>query len=287
MQRNEHWQRRRIAWSELDDVKRLKRFDQALQAHRNGVSASPGSFEDFTTRQEWLDTFQRTRTLTNAAALQPMPALFGSSERTLIVSMFAVNGPMTVRELARARNVDSSTTFRTVERLIRCGLLVKRQRVGGRKYVSFNRAHIAAAELRSLLDVLAKHYGTPHADQPRYRHGLPLDRDTSPPLAEKLMFGSSLRSRMLVLLAATGEADETQVRRLLAVNALSLEYASKALIATGVLCGRKVGSRFVLSLAEGYVGASEFKTLLLRLVEEAPSYQTLRDLLPIVTLRWR
>ncbi len=83
--------------------------------------------------------------------------------------------------------------------------MVKRQRDGGRKYVALNRARVAAAALRTLLDVLAAHYGAPIVPQIRYRHGLPLSRDPRPPLAEDRMFGSPIRSRMLVLLAGSAK----------------------------------------------------------------------------------
>jgi DNA-binding MarR family transcriptional regulator len=287
VQRNDRTKRFRVAWADLNAVERTERFRRAVQAHTNGVlRASPGSFDEYAKRQEWLDGFQRTASATSRKLL-PMPALFDSPERTLILAMLATNGPMTVREIARARQVDAGSTYRSTERLIRCGLAVKRHRAGGRKYVALHRAHIAAAPLRALLDVLAGHYGTPILPQLRYRHGLPLDRDPRPPLAEERMFGSPIRSRMLVLLAGIGEADVTQLARLLAADVNSIHYAAHALLKSGVLGARRVGARHVLSLSDAYVGAGEFRAFLMALLDAAPSYVHLGSLIPGITRRWR
>jgi hypothetical protein len=216
-----------------------------------------------------------------------MPPLFDTPERTLILATLFVNGPMTVREVSRLREVDSGSTYRTIERLLRCGLLVKRDAFGGRKYIAVNRAHTCIGELRELLTVLARKYGVPISDQPRYRHGLPLDRDPSPPVAEGQMFGSPVRSRLLVILALLDEADDTQLGRLLGANAASVDYATKSLESKKVLKSRKIGVRRVFSLRTGYVGACEFRAFLLSVSKEVPAYQVLASLVNGVTMRLR
>ena len=42
-----------------------------------------------------------------------MPPLLFSSAQTQILVIIGANGPMTVREMARVRSVDSASTFRT------------------------------------------------------------------------------------------------------------------------------------------------------------------------------
>ena len=285
---NDKFQRRRLAWSDLSDKDRLKRYRQALVAFQNGVIyCHPGLLEEFALRQLALDTQQRPALQGKQKPVLPMPSLFDSPERTLLLAMLFANGPMTVREMARARDVNSSSTFRTTDRLLRSGLVVKRKREGGRKYVALNRAHVAFQELKALLETLASHYGTPLIEQARYRHGFPLERDPAPPLVERHMFGSALRSRMLVLLGSLEGADATQLSRLLAERLESVHYAAHALRRAGILTSTQVGGRQIFHLSNSYTGAAEFRALLDALLREAPVYGVLRDLLPNVTIRWR
>ena len=216
-----------------------------------------------------------------------MPPLFFSSAQTQILVMIGANGPMTVREMARARSVDSASTFRTTERLERSGLVVKRELPGGRKYISVNRSHVAYRNLSRLLEVLVDHYQIPRVAQARYRHGLPLERDPSPALQEDKMFGSVLRSRLLVLLAAVEEADVTQLGRLLGANRCSVDYTAHALLKSRLLLAETVGIRNVYRLNDNFVGAQEYTAFLSRLLREAPVYSILKSLLPQITFRWR
>lgn len=238
-------------------------------------------------RRDFLDMHQRKAGIYKLGPRSPMPPLFESSGRTELLSILSANGPMTVREVARARGVDSASTFRTSERLIRCGLVVKRSRSGGRKYLALNRAHCAYRELSNLLTVLVDHHGTAFIDQARYRHGLPVDRDPTPPLAEERMFGSDIRSRLIVLLAALNEADATQLTRLLTADRCSVYYAAHALKRRGILNSKSVGARNVFSFNLDYVGAVEYQVFLKKLLESAPVYSILRSLVAGITLRYR
>jgi DNA-binding MarR family transcriptional regulator len=286
--RNKRTGRKRIPWAVLDDRARKERFRQARQALANGLRGSPIiSFEEFEQRQLALDKLQVPYAKRHARKIRAMPPFFDTPERTAIIATLYINGPMTVRELSRLREVDSGSTYRTIERLIRCGLIVKRGSPGGRKYVAINRAHACISELRKLLTVLANKYGVPISDQPRYRHGFPLDRDPAPPVAENQMFGSPVRSRLLVILALLDEADDTQLSRLLAANACSVDYATKSLETKKVLKSRKLGVRRMFSLRTGYAGAPEFRLFLLSVSKEVPVYQVLASLVNEVTMRLR
>jgi DNA-binding MarR family transcriptional regulator len=286
-QRNSVTKRFRAAWSSLSDEDKHKRFQYAVRSAQNGFFGGiPPSFEDFNRQQRQLDKHQIKSKARTRKKLRAMPPLFDTSGRTTILTMLAANGPMTVREIARARHVDSSTTYRTVDRLLRCGLVVKRSRAGGRKYVSLDRSHVAASELKTLFDLLARVYGVPLIEQPSYRHGLPHDRDPSPPITEDRMFGSRARSRMLIFLSLVGEADETQLARVLAEKLNSVHYAIHALQKKKIVSSRKVGIRHVFALNLSYNGSTEFVGLLKRLGTEQPVYATLRDVLPDITMRW-
>jgi DNA-binding transcriptional ArsR family regulator len=278
-----HW---RKPWRDLDEKGRKRRYQQAVVAHANGLPSPPGTFADFAKRQRALDRHQRVEKPSYRGRV--MPAFFGSSARTQILAILAANGPMTVRDLARLRRKDSATTFRAVERLIRCGLVTKRLRPGGRKYVGINRAHAALPELLALLRVLGDIFGVPLLAQARHRWGLPTVSDPTPPIAEEWMFGSPVRSRMLVLLAVAGEADEMQMARVLTASVASVWYTSNALSKTHrILRSRRVGTRRVFSLSPTVSAIGEFRAFLLSLAGRRPIYHTLSAAIAPTTRRWR
>lgn len=281
---------RRVPWSALDQPARKRRYEQAVRGFHVGIgSHSPGTFTQYSAAQRELDksTLQAGPREARRPKRTPMPQIFGSSARTEILALLAVNGPLTVRELARLRVSDSSATFRAVSALSDCGLIVKRERAGGRKYVSLNRAHHGARELRDLLTALDLEHPVARVTQARARWGLPTERDPQPLIVEKQMFGSAIRSQILLLLAIVGEADEQQIARALAVRHNSVWSALLPLTRRNLVIDRRVGARRVLSLSESYKGAREFGRLLQRLASVMPVYCAKANMISSLTRRWK
>ena len=287
--RNTATGRRRIPWSALSEKDRRRKFDQAVRAHKVGLPGpAPQTFAEFSKRQRALDPLTVTKSKTPARRKPtPPPPLFASSARTQILLALHANGPMTVREAARLRKTDSATTFRSVERLIVCGLIVKRDRPGGRKYVAINKSHFAAKELNFLLDVLNNRFPIPEIEQARVRRGLPTDRDPKPPILELSMFGSSIKSRILLMVAIAGEADEQQLARSLCVSASQIWSALRSITKAKLLTERRVGVRRVVSLSTQYPGAQEFISFLLAVTRGKPVYKSKALAIPYLTRRWR
>lgn len=206
--------------------------------------------------------------------LSGCPPIFGTSARTEIVAMLQQNGPMHVRAIARVRNADSAGTFRTVERLIRAGICVKRDEPGGFKYVAVNRNHFAWRRLRVLLEALCRLYYIPDYEQPRYRWRLPTERDTPHPDFDELgTFGSYLRSSVLMLLAKAGEMD---VQRLtdqsFSTSHVATWHVANALERDGLAVQRRYKGRRILSLAPTLSVHAELGSLLRRMAEAKPDY---------------
>lgn len=289
MKRNTKISRIRPEWSKLDRAGRLSLYQQDLQAFKAALLPQhPGSYQAYATRQLGLDIFQNPAIAAPRQSALPMPVIFGTSERTLILATLWANGPMTVREIARLRGVDSASTYRSVERLLRSGLAVKRDQPGGRKYVSVNRGHVASHNLGILLDTLAKEYGVPVVDQITYRHGLPT-RKHSPKtvVSEDWMFGSPVRSKILLVLAETNAADATQLSRVASAQPGSIRYAAIAMENAGITKSEIVGIRRIFRLASDYVGAKQFKAFLRVLARERRIYKSRAATIPSITKRWR
>lgn len=281
--------RRRIPWSDLSDKDRKRKYDQAIRAHNVGLPVPhPETFAKYSKRQRALDLLNEPEPKSpSRRKSSALPALFGSSARTQILLALHANGPMTVREVARLRKTDSATTFRSVERLIACGLIVKRDRPGGRRYIAIDKSHFAAKELGALLDTLNLHFAIPNIEQARIRRGLPTDRDPKPPILELSMFGSSIRSRIMLMLAVAGEADEQQLARSLAVAHTLIWSALRTIANAKLLSEKRVGARRVVSLSTRYPAAEEFIVFLKAVARGKPVYKSKALTIHLLTRRWR
>lgn len=96
-----------------------------------------------------------------------MPYLFGRGGRDRALIALAVNGPMHVRALGRAIGSDSHKAYDMVERLRESGLVVKRDRPGGRKYAALNRDLPVYDEVYALLMALDRSWPAERVEQPR------------------------------------------------------------------------------------------------------------------------
>lgn len=205
------------------------------------------------------------------------PPIFGTSARTEIVAMLQQNGPMHVRAIARVRNADSAGTFRTVERLLKSGICVKRDEPGGFKYVAVNRNHFAWRRLRALLEALCSLRYIPGPDQsggPRYRWRLPREYQAPhPTFDEWSTFGSYIRSGVLMLLGLAGEMD---VQRLAdqsqSTSHVATWHVVNALKRDGLVVDEDYRGRRIVSLATDLPAASELRALLRRMAEANPNW---------------
>jgi DNA-binding transcriptional ArsR family regulator len=276
---------RRIPWRDLDEKARRRRYGQAVRAHRAGLPGrDPGTFEEYAAVQERLD---EATPAAPAAPVADMPPIFGSSARTQILAILAVNGPVTVRELARLRGVDSATTFRAAERLIDAGLAVKRDEPGGRKYVALNRAQWGGAELRALLVALADACGVPRLEQARYRWRLPTERDPKPPIDPDAVFGTKARSRALLVIAAAdvgprGHIDERRIAATTQTGENSVWHAVNALEDDGVVSSRRAGRHRLFALSRKLPGVATLREFARRLLDGRPDYAAKAALAPIL-----
>ena len=191
-----------------------------------------------------------------------IPHLFGRGGRDRLLLCLAVNGPMTVREVGRATNIDSRKAFDMVGYLLKTGLVVKRDRPGGRKYVAINRKLTAWAELTNLLETLAKAFPAQAVPTIQKRWHLQIDNGELTPDRLDHAFFSPVRSRVLLLIAAAGIVMEKDLYNLLGLGAVSTLYAINHWQREGIVESRYVATARLLSLNPSWVAAHELRMLL-------------------------
>lgn len=179
---------------------------------------------------------------------------------------------MTVRELARALGCDSHAAWKMVAGLLDAGLLVKRDRPGGRKYVAVNRAFPAYTDLMALLAKIASHYPPPTTTVPGFRWGLQTDTSTFPSKRLDLIFASPVRSRVLLLIAASGSIVTSDVADLLGLDAVSAMYAVNHWERERVIRSRYIKRCRILSLDDRWFAATELRALLTTLTLHNSEY---------------
>ncbi len=204
-----------------------------------------------------------------------VPPIFGTAVRTEIMAMLAVNGPMYIREIARTRNVDASSTFRAVDRLIHAGLAVKRLNSGGRKYVAVNRAHFASRRLWALLQKLAICFDIPGDRDITYRWKLPLERDPHPAVDERNMFGHPTRSRSLTIIATADGIDLRRISQVLAIDEVSVWHTVNSLERDAIVLTKRQGKRRLAFLHPECPVSRELQQFIHRLVNERSHYKGL------------
>lgn len=222
---------------------------------------------------------QRSKQLARGAKRRREIAhLFGRGGRDRVLICLAVNGPMTVREIGRAIRSDSHKTWSMVEYLMRSGLVVKRNRPGGRKYVALNRRLPIYRRLLSLLLALDKKWPARRVDQPSYRWAMWNDDGAITSQRLDLMFFSPVRSRVLLFVAAVGTTDMSTMYDLLGTGSVSALYAVNHWEREGVLASRWVGRHRLVRLNERHSAHSELRNLLIALVTQSEEYVAYRRL---------
>lgn len=270
---NKKAQRWRVPWSHLSASERKIRYQKALR-HINYVNAPhPGSFTEYARIQAGLDKHQEPPITIKRG--RRLPALFGSSARTEVLAILSETGPITVRELSRIRGKDSGAVFGVIEKLRSAGLVVKRCRPGGRRYVSLNRAHRAIRALRRLLKAMVRESGLRVPKYSGGRYGLPLDRDPSPPIVEDRLFGSEIRSHLILMLAAMRESNVQTLTRATGFNYQSISYSVLALERLGILTTRRVGKDRLVRLSKTYSWSRLYQNFLRELLVSLPRQTTI------------
>jgi hypothetical protein len=206
-----------------------------------------------------------------------LPHIFGRGGRDRVLICLAVNGPLTVRELARAIKADAHKTWDMVHYLLQTGLVVKRVRPGGRKYVALNRKLPVHHRLRELLAALERRWPAKRVPQPSYRWTLWNDAGeiTAPRL--DLMFYSPVRSRILLFIAAVGFTDMSTIYQVLGVGAVSALYAVNHWEREGIVLSQHLARHRFVSLDPQYPAYTQLRSLLCGLITYSEEYRALRS----------
>lgn len=205
-----------------------------------------------------------------------LPYLFGRGGRDRALIALAVNGPMHVRALGRAIGSDAHKTWDMVERLRRSGIVIKRDRAGGRKYAGLNKELPAYPPLLRLLLALDRHWPAQRVDQPRYRWAMPYD-DVISEVRLDHIFQGPVRSRTLLFIAALGVTDMSTMYEALGLGTVSALYAVNHWEREGVVHTRTCGRHRLVRLDPGFVVAEELRDFLVALVQNSTEYKALAD----------
>ncbi len=164
-----------------------------------------------------------------------------------------------------------------VERLRLSGLVVKRDVIGGRKYVYLNRQLPIYPALLRLLLALDKHWPAQRDGPNTARWYMPFDRDLTTERLDSI-FQSPLRSRILLFVAAVGECNLETIYETLGLGTVSAMLAVNHWQRQGILRSRRYKRHRLVSLDPNFVAAKELRALLRVTVAHAPEYKGLRTI---------
>jgi DNA-binding MarR family transcriptional regulator len=271
-----HW---RIAWKSLSPKEQQSSYHRAVRAFDNGVRRShPGTFSEFGSIQAALDRYQPRIERSRTSRWKLPPAIFGSVARTQILQLLAINGPMHVRQLARFRGTDSSSTFRAVNRLIEAGVVAKRQI--SRRVVSLDRSHRGYPALKGYLMKLNQSFPVPHLHIPRYRHGLPQGCDGHAVPDELTLFGQRAQTRTLLAIAAVERINLADIAKALQTTHNTVWHAVNGLERRGLIVSRRSGQDRIATMNRALPAYTEFHQYLKTLIAtERPEYDDIKNLI--------
>ena len=189
----------------------------------------------------------------------------------------AVNRPLYIREIAAAIDSEEKKTAKMVGALLEVGAIVCSKGATGVRYVTLNRDFPAYYELLRLLNVLELHWPQQRFGKPARRAErlalraaeFPLDGDDFPTKRYDRLFGTSVRTRVLLAIAAIGETDVTDLTRLLAMQSRSTWNTANHLQREGLIRSKIKGRRRALELDPDYFAARELSRLLRRLSRDS------------------
>ncbi len=204
------------------------------------------------------------------------PQLFGRGGRDRCLIALSVNGPLTVRELGRTIGSDSSKTWKMIDYLQRCGLVVKRNRLGGRKYIAINRRLSVHRSLLRLLQRLDEKWPSGRLQKPSYRWNMWNDDDAVTSSRLDLMFFSPIRSRVLLYVAAVGTSNMQTLVALLGIGPVSALYAINHWERENIIRTKRVGQHRLVDLNPSYYASDELKGFLDQLIRTSEEYLAIR-----------
>jgi hypothetical protein len=283
---NERTGKWRVPWMTLNKTQRLKRYRRALVASKNGLRIPQDlTFAEYDREQRELDLHQRSPSRTrwpiktepkqNRSAKNALPHLFGRGGSDRVLICLALNGPLTVRELARTLKVDSHGAFKMVDRLREAGLVVKRDLTHGRKYVAINRNLLIYRPLMRLLHALERIAPVQRRPATIARWHMPFDRIMTDYRLDRI-FQSPPRSRILLFVGAVGETDLQTIYRSLGLGTVSASLIVDHWQKQHVLRCRYYKSHRLISLDPGFVAANELRALLRQIVACSGEYRAFR-----------
>ena len=205
------------------------------------------------------------------------PHIFGMGKRDCVLMLLAVNRPLYVREIARAIGSEEKKAAKMVRALLEVGVVVCARGSNGVRYVKLNPDFPAYYELLRLLNVLELHWPQERLGKPARRAerlGLrqapfAVDDESFPTKRYDRLFGSPIRTRVLLAIAAIGDTDVTDLARLLTLESRSTWNTVNHLQREGLIRSTIKGRRRALELDPDYFAAQALRRLLLRLVEDS------------------
>ena len=161
--------------------------------------------------------------------------------------------------------------------LMRAGVIVRRDRPGGRKYVSLNKTLMTYRPLMRLLLALDVKWPATRVNHPAYRWGMRNDDGVMTAERLDLVFCSPVRSRILLYVAAVGTTDMKTMYGVLGIGAVSAMFAANHWEREGIIVTTRVGKHRLLELNPCYVAATQLRSLLSLLVARSEEYRALRN----------
>lgn len=162
-----------------------------------------------------------------------------------------------------------------VERLRHAGLVVKRDRPGGRKYVSINRRLPIYRALVNLLLALDRHWPARRVGSYVARWRMPFDTELTDERLDHI-FQSPVRSRILLFVAAAGETDMQTMYKMLGIGTVSAMLVVNHWERQGILRSRRFKRHRLVSLNPDFVVAVELHRLLRCIIAETDEYKAFR-----------
>lgn len=204
------------------------------------------------------------------------PHIFGMGKRDRVLMTLAVNRPLYINELAAAIGSEEKKTSKMVHALLEVGVVLRTDAEHSARYVTLNTAFPAYWELFRLLNVLEFHWPQKRLGKPARRaerkalHNAVFMPDEGPFPAKRYdrLFGSPIRTRVLLAIAAIEDTDVTDLWRLLGADKRSVWNTVNHLQRESLIRSTIKGRRRAIELNPEYVAARELRQLLKRLIRE-------------------
>lgn len=197
-----------------------------------------------------------------------LPHLFGRGIRDRVLITLNANGPVPRGKLVRAIRCDEKKISNALKHFETLGVVTKRGKAGRRHGWTLDRRFFAYGELTMLLSRLGKLWPPPKLQGPSTRHGGPdfrMRHPTNPPVG--LMFGSVVRTRVLVSVASQGQLNVQSIVNLVGARYESVHYCVRSLEQKGILRTATLGREVIVSLNDRFSACAELESFLQKLAK--------------------